>query len=175
MEEKEEHVNVNNSAKEELKKELIRLAVKLSVSAVVLVILLFVVFGIAVVSFNRSGDFTNNVHTGDILIYYRFNKNCMPGNIVVYKDANNKKCIGCVAAIGNNICSYDADTKELKVNNNLVAYVEEANEEFTISPDSYLILSGDVCDKDNPLTCSIVKKSCISGVTFSLVRKNLFK
>lgn len=175
MENEEEHKINKSSQKEELVREVIRLVTKLAVIAVVLFLVFFVVFGVITLPMDKTGFTGNTLHQGDLLIYFRFNKDCMPGNYVVCQDEYGKEYIGYVAAIAGNKCSYDVDTKELQVNGSLISYVTNADETFTIESNTYLVLSGDICNEEKPLTCSTVQKSNVKGTVFSLIRKSLSK
>lgn len=146
-----------------------------------LIILLYLIFGIVFgVTTMKSPDMNPQIHAGDLILYYRLDKNYIANDVIVSK-VDDKQLIGRVVAKPGDTIEITQDGKIL-INNSLVVendifyptpqYDSQIEYPLQLKEDEYFIL----CDqrngaKDSRLYGTIHLKD-IKGKVMTILRKN---
>lgn len=115
-----------------------------------MVVLLMVVFGLLFgITPMKSNDMAPRISSGDLMLYYRLEKNLRPQDIVIF-EKNGRQYTGRIVAKGGDIVEITEDS-QLKINNSTVVesnifyttprYGEEISYPVQLKEEQYFILS----------------------------------
>lgn len=161
--------------KDPVMRAVLRLAIKVTV-----VILLFVLVFTFIFGAFRADDtgMVPNIVPGDMLLYYRLDKQCVVGDVVVCSYKEKKMTARVVALPGDTVVINENGLKvndslqyEPKIYKDTMAFEEGVEFPIVLGADEYFVL-GDNRDraKDSRLF-GPVKKSDLYGKVFSLIRR----
>ncbi len=177
----EKHTKGNKpSNKERRRKDPVFLAIlRLSIKIVILAIFISLIFTFAL-GFLRINDTSMmpNVAPGDLIIFYRLDKKCVVGDVVVFSYKGEKRTARVVALPGDTV---DIDKSGLKVNGN-VQYEPKIYKETmpvvdgTVFPiklkgDEYFILDDNRDETSDSRLFGPVTDKDLYGKVFTLIRR----
>lgn len=161
--------------KDPVMRAVLRLAIK--VTGVILLFVLVFTFIFGVFRVNDTG-MVPNIAPGDLIIYYRLDKQCVVGDVVVCSYEDKKMTARVVALPGDTV---DINEDGLKINSSLqyepkiyketMAFEEGVEFPIVLGTDEYFVLGDNRDRTTDSRLFGPVAKSDLYGKVFTLIRK----
>lgn len=170
-----ERKNSHNKKKNYVLLALLRLAIKIILFALVIVLIFTFIFGIF-----RMNDttMTPSVNPGDLIFYYRLDKKCVVGDMVVFSYKGDKRIARVVALPGDTV---DIEKSALKVNGNIqyepkiyketLAVVDGTAFPIKLKSNEYFILADNRDEASDSRLFGPVTDDDLYGKVFTLIRR----